>query len=81
MTLKEKFLELAFAKISSEDLRDECEKIAEEFAVEFAEWMSDNATEIQKTGNYKGKYFLLKKGDFFTAKELLKLFKKEKGYE
>ena len=38
MKLKEKFLELAFAKISSEELRDECEQIADEFAIGFAEW-------------------------------------------
>lgn len=41
MTLKEKFLELAFAKISSEDLRDECEKIADDYAIEFAKWIMD----------------------------------------
>lgn len=57
------------------------EKIADDYAIEFAEWMSDNCTEIQKTGNHKGKYFLLQKGDFFTSKQLLKIFKKEKGYE
>jgi hypothetical protein len=44
MTLKEKFLELAFAKISSEELRDECEQIAEDFAIEFAEWVNCSKT-------------------------------------
>jgi hypothetical protein len=44
MTLKEKFLELAFAKISIEELRDESVKIADEFAIDFAEWLIKRET-------------------------------------
>jgi hypothetical protein len=64
MTLKEKFLELAFAKISSEELRDECVKIADDYAIEFANWVID--TDDKPVGQ-------------FTITELLEIFKKEKG--
>jgi hypothetical protein len=64
MTLKEKFLELAFAKISSEELRDESVQLSEKFAIEFAEWIID--THNKPIGK-------------FTIKELLEIYKKEKG--
>ena len=67
MKLKEKFLELAFAKISSEELRDECEQIADEFAIGFAEWITILVT--KKSDLYLDK----------TTKELLEIYKKEKG--
>jgi hypothetical protein len=67
MTLKEEFLELAFAKISSEELRDKCIEITESFAINFANWYE----------------FMLRQNDNlnerFTPKELIELFKKEKG--
>ena len=67
MTLKEKFLQLAFAKISSEELIDKSAKLAEDFAIEFADWMRgfryDNA-EIYHIS---------------STKELLEIYKKEKG--
>ena len=66
MTIKEKFLELAFAKISSEELRDECEKIAEQFAIGFAEWI--------RVCQLKGRPY-----DFENTKELLEIYKEEKG--
>ena len=68
-TLKEKFLELAFAKISSEELRDECVKIADDYAIEFAEWKDDflSNRKIQFENYTK------------STKELLEIFKKERG--
>jgi hypothetical protein len=66
MTIKEKFLELAFAKISSEELRDECEKIADEFAIAFA--MSISTHCYCELGN-----------DTRSYQELLEIYKKEKG--
>lgn len=67
MTLKEKFLELAFAKISSEELRDKSLEITESFAINFANWYD----------------FMLRQNDNlnerFTPKELIEMFKKEKG--
>ena len=43
-----------------------CEEIADDYAIEFAEWMIDIDNKP--------------KGEF-TIKELLAIFKKEKGYE
>jgi uncharacterized protein YegJ (DUF2314 family) len=43
-----------------------CEEIADDYAIEFAEWMIDIDNKP--------------KGEF-TIKELLSIFKKEKGYE
>ena len=56
MTLKEKFEKLAFAKISSEELRDASVEIAEDFAIGFAQWMlGDDAWRVDKETfeNYK----------------------------
>ena len=69
MTLKEK-LE---TKVSIDTTKEakafakECEKIADDYAIEFAEWLI--CMKDFKTGIY-----LIK-----TSKELLEIFKKEKG--
>ncbi len=64
MTLKEKYLELAFAKITSEELRDDCVTIAEDFAIDFAYWITDPRNE---NVNYS-----------ITIEELLEIYKKKK---
>jgi hypothetical protein len=66
MTLKEEFLELAFAKISSEELRDKCIEITESFSICFADWI--------RVCKLKGRPY-----DFENVKELLEIYKKEKG--
>jgi predicted nucleotidyltransferase len=64
MTLKEKFVKTYRKVFSVENLAEECEKIADEFAIEFAEWLNVNAYKYPtKT----------------TTKELLEIYKKEKG--
>jgi hypothetical protein len=68
MTLKEKFEELAFAKISSEKLRDECERIADDYAIGFAEW-------YLKVSEKYDSHLKLKE----DTTELLEIYKKEKG--
>jgi hypothetical protein len=68
MTLKEKFLELAFAKISSEELRDESVQLADEFAIGFAEWFLN----LSKSDDWE-------KFDYNTNEKLLEIYKKEKG--
>ena len=62
MTLKEKFKDiLKNAKIHFINLdSQECEQIADDYAIEFAEWLFD----VSRIG---------------TTKELLEIFKKEKG--
>ena len=73
MTIKEKFTRLIRIPLDIEgffidmDKVEEAEQIADDYAIEFAEWLlidpGDNSMEK------------------CTTKELLKIFKKEKGYE
>jgi hypothetical protein len=76
MTLKEKFLELAFAKISSEELRDESVQVAEEFAIGFGQWLVSNC--YSEDDIY---WWLIKTGGDVrkSTEELLEIYKKEKG--
>ena len=67
MTLKEQFLELAFAKISSEELRDESIKIADDFAIGFSEWYLD-------LWNRNDSSF-----DDNSPQKLLEIYKREQG--
>ena len=73
MTLKQKFLKLYHSFTISDEwegsLEDDAEKIADEFAIGFAEWMAK-----EYWLNSSGKYM---KGQ--THKELLEIYKKEKG--
>ena len=70
MTLKEKF--------KSDDLNlsnleaDECEKIADDFAIGFAEWVNDNCWNIESD-----RY--LYQDDQYRTNQLLEIYKKEKG--
>ena len=67
MTLKEKLFNAIFDnawEFKTENVVPECEKIADDYAIEFAEWVID--TDNKPVGH-------------FTIKELLETFKKEKG--
>jgi hypothetical protein len=72
MTLKEKLNEKL-----SESFANEIEKIAEEFAIGFAEWC---AFYIYKSRNVIGDMLHAKSkyDDTYTTKELLEIYKKEK---
>ncbi len=63
MTQKEKFLEIIKTET---DRHAECEKIADEYAIEFGQWI----TKFDNLHN-ESKYLI---------KELLEIFKKEKGW-
>ena len=65
MTLKEKFKEILTA-FWINDWEDECEKIANEFAIGFANWI--------RVCKLKGRPY-----DFENTKELLIIYKEEKG--
>ena len=65
MTLKEKFEEILIAFWTSE-WEDECEKVADEFAIEFAEWLLIIYNEDIIY-------------DAYSKKELLEIYKDEKG--
>ena len=66
MTLKEKFTEMVLDKDIAEWEKD-CEKIADEFAIGFAEWL--NGLDIND--------YVLQK--HISSQELLEIYKKEKG--
>jgi hypothetical protein len=73
MTLKEKFENIEFGFPA-----DESVKIADEFAIDFAEWSTHY---IDKNTNIYGDMLHAKSiySDTYITKELLEIFKKEKG--
>lgn len=78
MTLKSKFLKLYHKFAISDEwegsLEDDAVKIADDYAIEFAEWKDkfiDEVADWKQDGVYlKNRY---------TTKELLEIYKKEKG--
>lgn len=73
MTLKEKF----YKEIKFMERAEICEQIADDYAIEFAEWKDINCI------YYDGWNIRVPLGDkysdVYTNEELLKIFKKEKG--
>ena len=65
MTLKEKFDE-TLTYLESKSKVSECVQIADEFAIEFADWI--------RVCKMKGKFY-----DFENIKELLVIYKQVKG--
>ena len=88
MTLKEKFLPKMYCYLGSGMLSNtydenialqnakECEQIANDYAIEFAEWSF-----WLKRREYEGQMEFYYNDKPNTTKELLEIFKKEKGYE
>ena len=76
MTLKEKFNELVPKEFGGmqEPLLSECEQIADDYAIEFAEWLPNNSYKESKCWR-----MFDKKDNEYTTQELLEIFKKEKG--
>jgi hypothetical protein len=80
MTLKEKFkkqLDTATPTLNRPFYQSkQCEKIADEFAVEFAEWI--NSVSYR---SFDGNWYLTQIDEDIkkTTEELLEIFKKEKG--
>ncbi len=77
MTLKEKFKSLNTnfgrdAKYYHHNLI-KCEKIADDYAIEFSIWMGKNAIYYQELSIWNKKF------KEYSDKELLEIFKKEKG--
>ena len=70
MTLKEKFGELYIEKSMS----FECEKIADEFAIGFAEFQSRFLTKP-----VEGRFYCYYNSQWITTKQLLEIYKQEKG--
>jgi hypothetical protein len=76
MTLKEKFetKRIIDTERKAESYAEKCEKIADDYAIEFAEW-------IDKEGYIRqpNLWISLDEKSGKTSKELLEIFKKEKG--
>ena len=51
------------------------EQIADDYAIEFAEWISKNYTKFGSIGSY----YSYIDNEWYEAKQLLEIFKKEKG--
>jgi len=86
MTLKEKFLPRMYCFMGSgmlsntydkdiaEDNASECEKIADDYAIEFFEFHIGLLTKY-----VNGKWYFEYDTKWLTTKQLLEIFKKEKG--
>ncbi len=75
MTLRDKFRKADRFSVTKISLDVKCEKIADDYAIDFAEWLNSGETEdliysLQMVGE-------LNKNP--KKKELLEIFKKEKG--
>ena len=91
MTLKEKFDDFTYYnpfgtnsenRVEREENNIACEQIADEFAIGFAEWLSKKERTKFQCLSYCKKtimWFTSKKGLGATTKELLEIYKKEKG--
>ena len=74
MTLKEKMY--FDCTLNTDEQAEKNEKIAEDFAIEFAEWLNINYFQIIGTKTWCKTLSMKYK---YTSKELLEIFKKEKG--
>ena len=66
-SLKEKFLQYTPVEFE-EEYTEKCEKIADDYAIEFYNWCNVNIQDI----NY---------AQINATEQLLEIFKKEKGYD
>ena len=74
MTLKEKFKQWLDTQPREQIREVQLEVIADDYAIEFAEWVNDNCWNIEADR-------FLYEEEQYRYKELLEIFKKKKGYE
>lgn len=72
MTLKEEFKQWLDTNPRLQIREVQLEKIADDYAIEFAEWVNDNCWNIEADR-------FLYEEEQYRYKELLEIFKKEKG--
>ena len=77
MTLKEKF-SLILMQFWASDWEGQCEQVSDEFAIGFAEWTSYKYKYLETKGWF-GNSYDLEMGIFKSSKQLLEIYKKEKG--
>lgn len=77
MTLKEKFSNLLpwYSEKDNNDEPTQCEKIADDYAIGFAEWLNEEYSYYHGDGEY----YDHTKNKWYKLKELLEIYKKEKG--
>ena len=77
MTLKEKFNNLVPKEFGGmyEPLLSDCENVADDYAIEFAEWILKQYLSPSNDGLY-----INEEGNLISVKQLLEIFKKEKGW-
>lgn len=73
MTLKEKFSDV---QDDYHDRSDDCVRIADEFAIEFAEWVDSYFYQGDDVNEYHKSILEYREGKIFTVKELLEIYKK-----
>jgi len=76
MTLREKITKAVTIPFSYEEKIIQCEQIADDFAMGFAEWMVSGVEFLDDTE--KGRVYLYKHNRYYTS-ELLQIYKTEKS--
>jgi hypothetical protein len=76
MTIREKLCE-PIGKFYTETSK-ELEKIADDYAIEFSEWCTDSKNRLGYHETKK-EWYVWNLDKWLTTKELLEIFKKEKG--
>lgn len=88
MTLKEKFIPLVWFNYKSFNVyqnkekdknSNKCVEIADDYAIKFFEWTMDYCVEFYDSTERGNIYKFSNHDNKYTNKELLKMFKKEKG--
>lgn len=84
MTLRDKFKKCkdksnTYYVLPIADDAEQLEKIADVYAIEFAEWFINNGVEFYDNTSKGNVYKYINDLKFYTIKELLQIFKKEKG--
>jgi len=77
MKLKYKFQEVTEIPLINKELIN-CEKIADEFAIAFAEWIDSKFYQGDDVNEYHKSIIEYREGKIFKVKELLEIYKKEK---
>ena len=80
MTLKEKFQNIHsdFLPLSNNQ-KNECVLIADDFAIGFAEWIDSDFYKGDDVNKYNKSILEYRESKIFTVKQLLEIYKKEKG--
>jgi len=79
MTLKQKFFDIYTSYYKKSNELDKMVEVADDYAIEFAEWCDDNYFKNGKGNSNWSASMDWDDNEKFTTKELLKIFKKEKG--